>query len=463
MSLQFFDYPGHIKQMIAAALAASDPGQAVQRHLRFNGRSLAIGRETIIHTHYPADGRIFLVSVGKAAVPMALAASDSLGEHLTAAVIVAKQGEREWQGELAGSIFAAQPQEFQLFEAGHPVSNEVSVAAATAVAQMLTQTTAHDLVLCLISGGASALLSQPCIALGDWQQLTNALLASGCTINELNSVRQQLDRVKGGGLAQWATPATCIGLILSDVVGSPLDMIGSGPTVRSSSTLTEAVTILARYQVSKRLGTAVWQRIIQTLHQLKDQPPPTETRTQNLIIGDVRQAAQAAMIKAAQLGFTPHLITAQLEGEAREIGKVAASIAKDTLPGHCYVMGGETTVTLRGNGKGGRNQETALAAAIALHGVKRRVVASFATDGEDGPTPAAGAVVTGETVQNGRVYRLDAEQYLARNDSYTYFQQLDTLTKAGSPDAPTHLLQTGPTGTNLNDLIIILSYPNGNR
>ncbi len=206
MSLQFFDYPGHIKQMIAAALAASDPGQAVQRHLRFNGRSLAIGRETIIHTHYPADGRIFLVSVGKAAVPMALAASDSLGEHLTAGVIVAKQGEREWQGELAGSIFAAQPQEFQLFEAGHPVSNEVSVAAATAVAQMLAQTTAHDLVLCLISGGASALLSQPRISLGDWQQLTNALLASGCTINELNSVRQQLDRVKGGGLAQWASP-----------------------------------------------------------------------------------------------------------------------------------------------------------------------------------------------------------------------------------------------------------------
>ncbi len=169
------------------------------------------------------------------------------------------------------------------------------------------------------------------------------------------------------------------------------------------------------------------------------------------------------MIKAAQLGFTPHLITAQLEGEAREVGKVAAAIAKDTLPGHCYVMGGETTVTLRGNGKGGRNQETALAAAIALHGVKRRVVASFATDGEDGPTPAAGAVVTGETVQNGRVYRLDAEQYLSRNDSYTYFQQLDTLTRAGSPDAPTYLLQTGPTGTNLNDLIIILSYPNGNR
>jgi glycerate-2-kinase len=171
----------------------------------------------------------------------------------------------------------------------------------------------------------------------------------------------------------------------------------------------------------------------------------------------VRHAAQAAIIKAAQLGFTPHLITTQLEGEGREVGKMVAAIAKDTLPGHCYVLGGETTVTVRGKGRGGRNQETALAAAIALQGVRRRVVASFATDGEDGPTPAAGAMITGETVENGRVHQLYAPHYLARNDSYTYFQQLDAHTTRP------HLLQTGPTGTNVNDLIIILSYPNGER
>ncbi len=461
MTLHFAEYQNHVTQMIAAALAEADPGQAVQRHLRLNGQSLAIGRETIIHTHVPADGRIFLVSVGKAAVPMAQAAARSLGNQLAAGVIVAKEGDRDWQAEVSGSLFAARPHDFQLFAAGHPVPNAISVQAAEAVSQLLAQTTAHDLVLCLISGGASALLSQPRISLADWQQLTNALLASGCTINELNMVRQQLDPVKGGGLARWAAPATCIGLILSDVVGNPLDVIGSGPTVRNSSSLAEAVKVLARYQISNRLETAVWQRLIQALHQLKDQPAPSETRAQNLIIGDVRQAAQAAMIKAAQLGFTPHLITAQLEGEAREVGKVAAAIAKDTLPGHCYLLGGETTVTLRGQGNGGRNQETALAAAIALQGVNRRVIASFATDGEDGPTPAAGAMVTGETVQNGRAFRLEASAYLARNDSYTYFHQLDTQAQAADSNASPHLLQTGPTGTNVNDLIMILSYPNG--
>lgn len=461
MTLRFLDYRNHVTQIMEAALTAADPGLAVQRYLRLNTQSLAIGRDTIIHTHVPADGRIFLVSVGKAAVPMALAAAHSLGNQLTAGVIVAKEGDRDWQAEVSGSLFVARPHDFQLFEAGHPVSNPTSVTAATAVAQLLAGTTAHDLVLCLISGGASALLSQPRISLTDWQQLTNALLASGCTINELNSVRQQLDQVKGGGLARWAAPATCIGLILSDVVGNPLDVIGSGPTVRNSSSLAEAVKVLARYQISNRLETAVWQRLIQALHQLKDQPAPSETRAQNLIIGDVRQAAQAAMIKAAQLGFTPHLITAQLEGEAREVGKVAAAIAKDTLPGHCYLLGGETTVTLRGKGLGGRNQEMALAAAIALQGVSRRAIASFATDGEDGPTPAAGAVVTGETVQNGRAFRLEASAYLARNDSYTYFHQLDTQSEAHHPHMPNHLLQTGPTGTNVNDLIMILSYPNG--
>lgn len=453
MTLRYADYRNHVTQIMNAALAAADPAAAVQSHLRFNGRSLAIGHSSIVHTHHPADGRIFLISVGKAAVPMAMAAARSIGDQITAGILVTKAGERDWAAEISGTILANRPDDFQLYEAGHPLSNEVSVQAATAVAQLLANTTAHDLVLCLISGGASALLAQPLVSLADWQQLNQALLASGCTINELNCVRRQLDQVKGGGLARWAAPAACVGLILSDVVGNPLDVIGSGPTVRSSETLSDAVAVLARYQVGKRLETAVWQRIIHALHQLKNRPPHPETHTHNLIIGDVRQAAKAAMVKAAQLGFVPQLITAQLEGEAREIGRVAAAIAKDTLPGHCYILGGEATVTLKGQGKGGRNQETALAAAIALQGTPRRVVASFTTDGEDGLTAAAGAVVTGETVQNGRNHRLDAKAYLAQNDSHTYFQELERQT------GTTYLLRTGPTGTNVNDLLIILSYP----
>ena len=460
MTLHFSDYPDHISQMIAAALAAADPAAAVQRHLHWNGRTLAIG-QPIVYTHHPADGRIFLISVGKAAVPMALAAADAIGEHLHAGVIIAKRGERNWQNDIAGTMLGSRRDDFPLYEAGHPLSDEVSVQATTAVHDLLTATTAHDLVLCLISGGTSALLTQPILSLSDWQQLTQALLESGCTINELNRVRRQADRVKGGGLAQWAAPATCVTLILSDVVGNPLEAIGSGPTVHCTETLADAVAVLARYQVGGRLETAVWQRIVQTLHSLKDKPTANTAPAHNVIIGDVRQAAQATQIKAAQLGFTPHLITAQLEGEAREVGRVAAAIAKDTLPAHCYLLGGETTVTVRGQGKGGRNQETALAAAIALQGVSNRVIASFASDGEDGPTPAAGAVVTGESVGNGRIHRLAPHSHLNRNDSYTYFQQLDARNRAANPEnpPPSTLLQTGPTGTNVNDLIIILSYP----
>ncbi|MCA9936124.1 MAG: glycerate-2-kinase family protein, partial [Anaerolineales bacterium] len=318
MTLHYPDYPDHINQLIEAALAAADPATAVQRHLHWNGRTLAIG-QPIIHTHHPSDGRIYLISVGKAAVPMALAAAQTLGERLHAGVIIAKRGEHDWQSDIAGTLLEERRDDFPLYTASHPLSDEIGVQATTAVHDLLTATTAHDLVLCLISGGASALLTQPILPLSDWQQLTQALLKSGCTINELNRVRRQLDRVKGGGLAQWAAPATCVALILSDVVGSPLEAIGSGPTVHTTETLADAVSVLARYQVGNRLETAVWQRIIQTMHQMKEQPIPEAAPAYNLIIGDVRQAAQAAQIKAAQLGFTPHLITAQLEGEAREV------------------------------------------------------------------------------------------------------------------------------------------------
>lgn len=453
MQLSFDHYRNHVDQLIQASLAAVNPAAAVAHHLKYNGRALTIGHDSIIHSHYPADGRIYLISVGKAAVPMGLAAAAILGDQLAAAIIIAKRGERDWQADIDAAESQRGPAPIHLYEAGHPVSDAHSLQATTAVFDLLKQTTAHDLVLCLISGGASALLTRPLLSLGDWQQLTDVLLRSGCTINELNCVRRQLDEVKGGGLAQWAAPATCVSLILSDVVGNPLHVIGSGPTARSPETLADAVTVLARYQVGSRLETAVWQRVVQALHKLRLQTPPANVRTYNLIVGDVRQAATAALVKAAQLGFAPQILTAQLEGEAREVGRFAAALAKDAAPGSCLILGGETTVTVHGQGKGGRNQETALAAAIALHGQPNRVIASFATDGEDGPTTAAGAVITGETMQHGRAHRLEAITYLDRNDSYTYFQQLDAL-------ASTHChIATGSTGTNVNDLLFILTYP----
>ena len=463
----FNDYPQHVEQLIQAALAAADPGTAVTHHLKFNGRSLTVGRDPIIHTQPVSGRRIFLISVGKASVPMGVAAAEILGpHHIAGGIVIAKKGERDWQAEIG-------EHPLKLYQAGHPVSDEDSVTATTAVIELLAQTTPHDLVLCLISGGTSALLTQPIISLADWQQLTQALLDSGCTINELNCVRRQLDQVKGGGLARLAAPATCISLILSDVVGNPLEVIGSGPTAPIQETLGTAAAILARYQVGSRLDTAVWGRIIQALQSLNTQPPPPATHAHNLIIGDVRQTALAALVKAAQIGFTPQLLTAQLEGEAREVGKIAAALAKDSPPSYCLIMGGETTVTIRGNGRGGRNQELALSAAIALNGQPNRVVASFATDGEDGPTNAAGAVVSGQTVTDSQQQGLNPITFLERNDSYVFFEQLDrkktiesdeddSVTEQHPPQVikPAAHIKTGSTGTNVNDLIFILSYPN---
>lgn len=427
--------------LITAALAAVDPATAVRQHLHQDGRLLHIAGETLDLT----QGRLFLVSVGKAALPMASAAAGLLAADLHAGIVVTKRGS---SGETALSL----PPSLQIFHAAHPVSDETSTAAAEAVLALLAQAAAGDLALFLISGGASALLTQPRIPLPGWQQLNAALLASGCTIRDFNTVRRALDRVKGGGLAAAAAPARVVSLILSDVIGNPLPDIGSGPTVPGSASAAAARAVLARTGVAQQLETAVWQQIDQALNQ----PLATagDAGVQNVIVGDVRRAAQAAVAAAEARGFQARLLTARLEGEAREAGRFVAALAHDAARGACYVLGGETTVTLRGSGVGGRNLETALAAAVALEGVSQTAVVCFATDGDDGPSGAAGAVVTGETVGNGRVHGLDPLTALANNDSYTYFHQLDRHL----PDDRKHLIHTGLTGTNVNDLIFILKY-----
>jgi glycerate 2-kinase len=457
MALRFQDYPQHVRQLAGAALAAADPGRAVRRYLRRRGpRSLAIGEQR----YAPDQGRVFLVAVGKAAVPMGLAATEIIAGDLFAAVLITKQGDEAWRSAVAP--FISPQTAFHLFTAGHPTPDQNSVWATSAVIELLAQTTADDLVLCLISGGASALLTHPLIPLPEWRQLTQILLASGCDIHELNLVRRALDRVKGGGLARLAAPAICASLILSDVVGNPLEIIGSGPTAPpppGEDVAAAAATVLARYGVAEQVDTAVWRQISQALAAVR--PGYVDRRRiYNLVIGDVRQAAQAALARAAQLGFVPHLLTTHLEGEAREVGRLAAALARDIQPGHCYILGGETTVTVRGDGQGGRNQEVALAAALALTGLPGIVVASVATDGEDGVTPAAGAMVTGQTVEDGRHYGLEAADFLRRNDSHTFFAQLDARRRqAATEQAADTLIQTGPTGTNVNDLLFIFAYP----
>jgi len=431
-----------VKALVEASLAASDPTPAVGRFLRRNDNRLWVGQRE----YDLSSGRVFIVSAGKAATPMGAAAARILGDWLAEGILVSKREHptRQVYGEVDqhDRLDARLRQRY----AGHPVPDKDGVAATAEVVEMLGQTTPDDLVLCLVSGGASALLTQPVLPLEQWQRLVDALLASGCTINELNAVRKRMDLVKGGGLARLAAPANVASLILSDVVGNPLDVIGSGPTVANPDDPELAAQILERYGVSGQLTAVDWARIKRHLAQLSARGPADLEDVNNTVIGDVRSAARGAAATATKLGFQAHILTAHLEGEAREVGRVAGALAKDAAPSTCLILGGETTVTLKGDGIGGRNLEVALAAAMAIDGWPDRVVVTLATDGDDGPTGAAGATVTGETLSHARRLGLDAAQYLDDNDSYPF------LKATGS------LLITGQTGTNVNDLLFILRY-----
>jgi hydroxypyruvate reductase len=452
--LSYQDYRQHVEQFMLAAVSAADPAESVGKLLRREQNRLHIG-DLVYDLNL---GRVYVLSVGKAAASMIEPVINLLEDDLHAAVVISKKG-----SNTAKNLADEQHPALTILEGNHPVSGTDSIRATQLVIQMLVQTGANDLVLCLISGGTSALLSLPIISLDDWQALTDALLASGCTINELNTVRRQLDRVKGGGIAQMAAPARCISLILSDVIGNPLPAIGSGPTCFSKETAAEAVAVLERYALAESLDSDCWARIIRSLERAPRAPQIEEIRNDHLIVGDVRMSATSALAKAMQLGFVAQLLTARLEGEAREVARVAAAIAKDLPRGRCLILGGETTVTLDADGLGGRNQELALAAAISLDGWSNIVIASMATDGEDGPTPAAGAVVSGETAAYGRQLGLEPRDFLDRHDSFHFFQHLDEASRqaldSGQQPPPMTLLVPGPTGTNVNDLLFILTYP----
>jgi len=448
-----------------AALAAVEPAAAVRRHIRREGDALVVAGRGYDLSDYE---RVFVVGGGKAAVPMATAIADILGERLTESIVVTKYGH------------AAPPlipptggrTSIQILEAGHPMPDENSIRGAQAIADCAARATERDLVLCLISGGGSALLTLPVPGLGlaGLQALTDALLRSGATINEMNTVRKHCSRIKGGNLARLAAPARLVTLILSDVVGDPLDVIASGPTVPDPTTMADAQAVLERYGihetgffpenlVSSSPPVGVWECGSVGDRVFQETPKPGDSafeRVQNVVVGSNRLAALAAVEKARQLGFNALLLSTYVEGEAREVARVAAALAKgmrahgDPLPPPaCLVWGGETTVTIRGKGKGGRNQELALAAALALDGWPGVLVMALATDGTDGPTDGAGAVVTGETVARARALGLDAWAALEANDSYRFFDGLGDL------------LRTGPTGTNVNDLLFILTAEAG--
>jgi len=439
------DLHADLIQIRTAALQAADPSEGVRQALFIEADTLHAGPAA-----WPLAqvARVLLVAVGKASIPMSEAAAAALGEHLAGGVVVTKTG------HAAGHQL---PKALRVYEAGHPTPDLNGLVAAGEVLRLLESAGPDDRVVALISGGASALLPLPMpgIVLEHLQALTGLLLRAGANINELNTVRKHLDRLKGGGMARAAAPAPLSALILSDVVGDPVDVIASGPAVPDPSTYADAWDVLERCGLVAQVPAAIRSHLQAGLAgQIPETPKPGDPLFDGVscqLIGSNRQAALAAAQAAEGLGYHSLVLSTYLEGEAREVGKVAAALAKELRLRHsplpapaCLILGGETTVTVRGHGRGGRNQELALAAAIAMDGLPGVALMALATDGTDGPTDAAGAIVDGQTLAAGRRLGLNALTALASNDSYPY------LEKTGA------LMRTGPTGTNVNDLLVIL-------
>ena len=432
----------HALEIFQAGLQAVDPVEAIKRHTALEKDLLNIGDQKFNLKDY---NRILVVGAGKAAAPMAKTVEDLLGDRISDGVVVVKDEH------------GLPLEKIKVCEASHPVPDKRGVEGTEKILSLVENADERDLIICLISGGGSALLIAPVqeISLEDKQNATKLLLACGATIHEINTVRKHLSRAKGGRFAQMANPATITSLILSDVVGDDLDVIASGPTVPDSSTFKDAEQILKGYGIWDQLASSVRNHIEKgSSGQIEDTPKsdsPAFLKCSQVLVGTNLHALKAAGGAAESLGYRPLILSSKVEGEAREVAKFYTAIAKEILesdypmePPVCVLAGGETTVTLRGDGRGGRNQEFALAAALAIEGFDDVIVLSGGTDGTDGPTDAAGALADGTTLARARKSGLDPKDFLQRNDSYNFFQKLDDL------------VMTGPTRTNVMDLYILV-------
>ncbi len=431
------------------ALLAADPHRLVRRQLSLRAGALeAAGRR-----HPLGRGRVALVAVGKAAVPMARAAEEVLGEHLAEGLAVSTASE----GGLA---------RVRLLTASHPVPDARGLAAAAAVESLARGLGRDDLLLVLLSGGASALLPAPAdgVTLEDKARTTALLLRAGATIHELNAVRKHLSRLKGGGLARAAAPARVATLVLSDVVGDDLSTIASGPTVPDPTTFADALSALLRRGVLDDVPAAVRARLEAGARgELPETAKPREPafrRTATHVVGSNRLSVEAAAREARRLGLRPLVLTTRLEGEAREAARVLVAVLRECVesgrpaaPPVCLLAGGETTVTVRGDGQGGRNQELAAAAAPALEGFPvPAVVATLATDGVDGASDAAGGIADDESVARAAALGLaPVAAFLAASDTRNFLGPLGDL------------VVTGPTGTNVVDVVALLAGPGRGR
>lgn len=398
-------------QIIRAALRAVQPDAAVQRAL----------------TDFSCNGRIILIAIGKAAWSMANAAWQILGSRITAGAVITKYGHSQ------GAIGP-----LEIFEAGHPVPDENSIRAARAALRLTQSLDADDCVLFLVSGGGSALFEAPLVPLTELEDITSQLLACGADIVEINTIRKRLSAVKGGRFALHCAPASVFSILLSDIIGDPLDMIASGPAFPDSSTCAQAAAIAEKYHL--RLSPAAQAC-------LREETPKTLANVTSHVTGNVRALCAAAVQAAQALGYECVCLTDCLCCEAREAGRFLSAIARshaDTKKSLAFLAGGETVVHLTGHGRGGRNQELALAAAAGLSGLSRTAVFSVGSDGTDGPTDAAGGYVDQDSLSSLRAAGIDPDDVLRRNDAYTALAQIGGL------------IHTGPTGTNVNDLSVLL-------
>lgn len=435
-----------LRAIYTAAITSVNPEEAIKKHVSLKGETLILSSEgeALQEFNLKEYKNIIIVGSGKATAPMARAIEDILMERISRGLITVKYGYLENLSRI------------ETIEASHPIPDSNGVTGAKRITDLLSESDKDDLIISLISGGGSALLPLPpeSITLEEKGKTTNLLLKSGATIHELNAVRKHLSRVKGGNLARAAYPATVINLMISDVVGDNMDVIASGPFVPDKSTFQNALEILQRYELMEQIPESVRRHIEQGAAGTHDETPKEGdrifTRVTNLIIASNIIALTAAQAEAEKRGYNSLILSSLFEGETRDIAFFHSAIAKEVLASShpvkqpaCIISGGETTVTVTGDGLGGRNMEFAMHAAVFIEGYDM-LMASIGTDGTDGPTDAAGAIADGATISEAMKRGLDPAAYIKNNDSYHFFKEIDDL------------IITGPTNTNVMDIRILI-------
>ncbi len=442
------DWEKDINFIINQALLSVNPYLCVAENIDIRGDDLFIFKKKI---NLNKINQVYVIGVGKAVIPMAKAVIDKIGKRIASGLLISKHQIEKEKGEFGEKI--------RIYLGDHPIPSGQSIESTRKLITFLKKVNKNDLIINLISGGGSALMVLPHdgITLDDIKRLTNVLLRSGAMIQEINTIRKHIDKIKGGGLARMIYPIRMETLILSDVLGDKISMIASGPTSMDETTYADAWEIIQKYNIENKIPKSIVNHLIKGMRgdvqETIKSGDEVLNKITNTIIGSLTTAISSAEKAARELRYNTVILSTKLYGEAREVGKVFGSILANLVESDyllikpaCVIAGGETTVTVSGNGKGGRNQELALGAVGQIANLRDCCLISIATDGEDGPTDAAGAFVTGRTKSSAKEKGLDYEQYLADNDAYNFFKITENLVKIG------------PTGTNVNDLLLLFAF-----